>query len=378
MEEIKFLEIPEFLSNNDEDDIHSEMYELIPDEYDKSEGQHLWNFTRPTAHIVSQLRGFDIPNALSLIWPQFSTGEYLDYHAELRNMTRKEAQYAKGYIKFTGESGTSIPKGYKCATESKNDIASKSYQTLEDCVIGDDGTVTVAAQATEPGMDGNAAANTIVINSTGYEGITAITNEMAFIGGINEEDDESLLERIQGYDRTQGDSNTGNPSDYKRWAEEVNGTGEAKVIRSTDTSGLVTIVLFDGNGNPASEELCTTVYNHIISPDDESQRIAPCGASLKVIPPQTLQIVISASVQLNKGSIDSVTTEYVNALKEYISDFVDNGEVLYQRIYGSLGDIEDVYDYSNVVVNGGQTNIILQSGVFPIIDAEHITLTLNE
>lgn len=71
---IQDLDIPEFLQNNDVDDIHQAMLSIIPDTYDKSEGQHIWNFTRPTANVVSQLRGYDLPNSIGLIWPKFCTG----------------------------------------------------------------------------------------------------------------------------------------------------------------------------------------------------------------------------------------------------------------------------------------------------------------
>lgn len=378
IDDLEELEIPDFLSVNDEDDIHDEMMAIIPDEYDKSEGQHLWNFTRPTALIVSQLRGFDLPNALDLIWPRFSSGEYLDLHAQLRGMTRKEAQYATGTITFTGTPDTLIPSGYMCSTESKNDIPSKDYITLEDCTIGDDGTVTVNAQASVAGSDGNTAANTIVINSSAYDDVTGVTNSVSFTGGIDEESDDSLKERISEYDKTQGDSNIGNPSDYKRWAEEVSGTGEASVIRSTDTSGLVTIILTDGNGDPASTSLCTAVYNHIMSPDDDMKRLAPCGASLSVIPPQTLTITVSATVILTTGTITSVTAALIAGLRSYFSECVSDGEILYNRVANILGDISGVYDFSNLKLNNGQSNVKLNAGVFPATDASRITLTLAE
>lgn len=378
VDELNELEIPEFLSVNDEDDIHDEMLAIIPDDYDKSEGGHLWNFTRPTALIVSQLRGFDLPNALNLIWPRFSNGIYLDLHADARGMTRKEAQYATGSITFTGEPDTLIPAGYMCSTESKNDISSKDYVTLEDCTIGEDGTVTVSAQAALAGSDGNTAANTIVINSSAYDDVTGVINDNPFTGGIDEESDDSLIERIRDYDRTQGESNVGNPSDYKRWAESVPGTGSASVIRSTDTSGLVTIVLTDGNGDPASTTLCTAVYNYIMSPDDDMARLAPCGATLSVVPPQTLALTVSATITLKAGTVEGVTAAMVKGMKSYFSECVTDGEVLYQRVGNILGDIEGVYDYSLLYLNSGQANVKLNPGVYPYIDIDQITFTLAE
>lgn len=378
LDELEELEIPDFLSENDEDDIHEEMLNKIPDEYDKSEGQHLYNFTRPTAHVASKIRGFDLPNAINLIWPRFSYDDYLDLHAEPRGIVRKEAKYSTGTITFTGTPDTLIPAGYMCSTESKNNTASKDYITLEDCEIGEDGTVTVAARASVAGSDGNTAANTVVINSTAYDDVTSVTNTVAFTDGFDEESDESLYARIHEYDSTQGESNTGNPSDYKRWAESVPGTGNASVIRSRDTSGIVTIILTDGNGEPASTSLCQSVYNYIMSPDDEAKRIAPCGALLSVIPPQTLNITISAKIKLKSGTVETVASAMVSGMKEYFPDCVSDGEILYQKVGNILGDIDGVYDYSLLYVNGGQSNVSLDTGVFPSIDVSQITFTLSE
>lgn len=372
------MEIPEFLQNYDEDDIQAEMLDIIPDEYDKSEGQHYYNFTRPTALIVSQLRGFDIPEAIKLIWPKFSNGEYLDLHAELRNIKRKEAQYATGEITFTGLADTVIPAEYVISTESRNDVPSQDYYTTEECVIGAGGTAKVKAIAAVAGAAGNAAMGTIVVNTSAYDDITSVTNEFPFTGGIEEEDDESLYERIHEYDTARGDMNTGNPSDYKRWAESVTGTGDAKVIRPTDTSGIVTIVLTDGNGDPASETLCNSVYNYIMSPDDESARLAPCGASLKVISPKTKTLTIAATVELKSGTVQSITTKFIEGLKEYFPEAIANGEVLYHRICNVLGDIEGVYDFTGLTVNSGTANIALETDTFPYVDSSSITLTIAE
>lgn len=375
---MEVMEVPEFLQKSDEDDIQEEILTLIPDEYDKSEGSHYYNFTRPTAHVASMLVGYYIPEAIRLIWPQFSTGEYLDLHAKTRNIFRKAAQYATGKITFTGEEGIIIPAGYIVSTESKNDIISKDYMTLKECVIDDSGSVEVDAIAVTAGKSGNTAANTIIINTSSFEGISSITNTEAFIGGVDEEDDDSLYERVKDYDQTQGDSFIGNPSDYKRWAEEVPGTGTAKVIRPTDTSGIVTIILTDGNGDPATETLCKEVYDHIMSPDDDNLRIAPCGAFLVVIPPTTTTITIRASVELTAGSIDSITTAFAAKVKEYFNEALEHKEILYHRICNILGDIPGVYDISDLYLNDGKENIPLGDGVYPQIDSSNITLTLIE
>lgn len=372
------MKIPEFLQNNDEDDIQDEMLARIPDMYDKSEGNHFYNFTMPTAMVAAQLRGQNMPEAIQLIWPKFSYGEFLDYHAETKYLKRKEAISASGEITITGTPGMVIPAGYIVSTESKNDIPSKDYATKIVCTIGVNGSVTVPAVAVNPGSDGNTAADTIVVNTSSYDDVDGVTNEFPFIGGIDEEDDDSFYARIREYDHNIGTRNTGNPSDYKLWAESVEGTGAANVIRAKDSSALVTIVLTDGNGDPASEELCEKVYNYIMSPEDDLARLAPCGAFLSVIPPETQTLTITGKLELTSGTLESITALFVKNLKEYFQEAIDNKKVLYHRICNVLGDIEGVYDFSNLTVNGSTANIVLDDGVFPYITADDVSFTLVE
>lgn len=373
MQEFK---IPDFLSVNDADAIMKEIFALIPDEYDKSEGQHLYNAVKPTANIVSQIRGFDLPKAISLIWPKYAWDQYLDWHAEVRGMARKAALYASGEITFTGKPGTVIPEGYVVSTETRNNVYSKDYVTIKECTIGEDGSITVEAQARTAGAIGNTAAHTIVVNTTSFDDVTGITNDSAFIGGIDKENDASLYERISEYDKNLGDSYIGNPADYKRWAESVDGTGKATVIRATDDSGLVTIVLLDGNQEPASEELCEKVYNYIMRPDDEYARLAPCNAYLSVVPPETLSIVIMANVELKRTTIEEVSRTLLTQLKAYFLDAISDKEIRYQKVANILGDITGVYDFSRLLINGGQKNVSLAGSIYPLIEAENISLTL--
>ena len=70
-------ETPEFLQD-DEDEVHQRMLELLPDDLDKSEGSHIWDLTRPTAIEVAEFKEFTMNTALQMIFPQFANGEFLD------------------------------------------------------------------------------------------------------------------------------------------------------------------------------------------------------------------------------------------------------------------------------------------------------------
>ena len=47
--EAEEMELPDFLENSSEDEIHEKMLGNLPDDIDKAEGGFPWDFTRPTA-----------------------------------------------------------------------------------------------------------------------------------------------------------------------------------------------------------------------------------------------------------------------------------------------------------------------------------------
>lgn len=48
------LPIPNFLSGANVEEIHQKMLAILPDNMDKSQGQHVYNLTRPTALIAME------------------------------------------------------------------------------------------------------------------------------------------------------------------------------------------------------------------------------------------------------------------------------------------------------------------------------------
>ena len=190
---------------------------------------------------------------------------------------------------------------------------------------------------------------------------------------MDEEDDEAFRERIVESDKNKDASYAGTPADYKRWANEVSGVGSVTVVAAQDTSGTVTLVITDGNGDPANSTLCNAVYNHIMSPNDEDQRLAPINAVLVVQAPSSISITISANIELSGSNIDTVTAAFKEALRDYLHSSIDDGEIRYTKISNILGDTAGVYDYTNLTVNGGTENITLTSKQLPTVG--EITLT---
>lgn len=378
------FETPDFLKDRSTDAYFQQMRSILPDDIDLSEGGHAWNFTRPTALVAAEISEFILPEVIKLIFPEWSYGEFLDAHAKCRGMTRKPATAATGEITITGEADTVIPAGTMFSTASINGAESVDYRTTEAAKIPESGSIKVRVMCTKTGTVGNTTVNTVVLVASRNTGITAVTNESEITGGTESETDASMQDRIVEYDRSQGESYTGSVQDYKRWATSVAGVGDATIIPANDDTGLVTIIVTDSNGQPATEELLTAVYNYIMRPDDPGVRLAPVNANLSVVAPATIAICIQATVELeDDATIESVRADFLARLAAYLPVAIDEGEVKYSGVYAALTATEGVNDHSGLqigIYSGdsvvyGTSNIPITESQLPTVAADDLTLT---
>lgn len=378
------FETPVFLQNHSPEEVHALMKRILPEDLDMSQGGHAYNLTMPTALVIAEVCEFVLPEVIKLIFPESSYGEFVDAHAKCKGMTRRAASAASGSITITGDPKAIVPAGSLFSTAAVNDEPSVDYRTLETVTIPGTGTLSVDVVCTQTGVIGNATENTIVLVSSRITGVSSVTNEEPLTGGTEEEDDASLIARIVEFNKSQGESYVGSVSDYKRWALSVPGVGSATVIPAQDTSGLVTIIVTDANGEPATEQLCTSVYNYIMNPDAPEERLAPVNASLKVSPPATMQISVKATVELADGAtLEAVKTAYMAQLALYLPVALDEGEIKYSRVAAALAAVEGASDYSGLQiglsvggsVEYGTSNIAITSNQLPTIDAEDLILT---
>lgn len=372
------FQIPSIIEEQTVDNIHARMMKTIPDDIDKSEGQFVWDKTRPTAVELSFFSQYIVVEALKAAMPQYSYGEYLDSIAQANGLERKEALYAIGTISVYGNEGTLIPLGSIFSTESGAGIESIDFATTEEATIPADGYVNIPVRCTEPGANGNVSIGTIILKSSDLpSAITGVTNTSATSGGTDEESDDALRERIADAEQSKGVSHVGSKADYKRWAEEVEGVGEALVIPAQDNSGTVTIILTDANGNPASSAMCTSVYNHIMGvKEDQSDRLASVNAALVVVAPVLVTIAVSAVLNLSGNkTLDEVKNAFLTALNKYLTEASDEGEVKYSKICSTLLSVPGVDDYTNVLVNNGTANITIDHDELAVASATDISLT---
>lgn len=370
--------IPDFIAEQNADSIHKRMLNSFPSDIDASEGQFPHDSTYSAALQIAYACEYVLVEALKLAFPGYSSGELLLAHAAANNLFLKEATFSKGTITVSGAAGTVIPRGAVFSTESTATSKTIDFSTLDEAIIPESGTVDIAVQCTEPGANGNVAVGTIVLKASDLpSAITAVSNAEATSGGTDEETEEALRERIADVEQSKGISHVGSVSDYKRWAESVDGVGEALVIPATDDSGTVTIILTDANGDPASSELCKAVYNFIMGvKEDQSDRQVNVNAALVVKAPEGVTISVSAKVYTDGStSLSEVKAYFLENLNAYLLSASDNGTIRYSEVCKLLLNTPGVYDYENVLVNGGTINIPVDKDELAVATASSITLT---
>ncbi len=385
-------ESPDFLQGNSVDEIHQRMLDMLPSDVEKTENSLLWDFTRPPATEKAELVEFHLNETIKLIFPQWAYGTWLDYHAEIRNVARREANPSSGFVTVTATPGTEIPTGFQFATAAKGTAVSASvlFSVTEGGIMGEEGTAVFPVEAVEGGKAGNVAVDTVILMVNPLSGISYVTNEEAISGGTEWEDDESLRERILEAIRG-GISYTGCNSDYLRWAKEVSGVGYVIVdpewadptmpeaFHYTDhygvdrCAGTVRLVIVDENGSPANSQILEDVYQHIMGEGEtDVNRLAPIGAKLTVVAPDSSILNITATLVLEED-LEIVEERILSNLNEYwlaVATEAQTAEsgvsyVYWVQVGAVIAKTQGVVDYQDLTINGSTQNIRVNQAEFP-------------
>lgn len=367
MKNIYEYKAPEFLQGQSAAEIHSRMLASFPGDIDTSEGQFLWDFTMPTAIEKAEMIEFQLNETIKEMFPFYASGHWLDLHGANRGIVRKEAVAAQGEVTITGTAGTVIPAQTSLFTGATGDQAAIEFLTDTAAVIDTTGTVTIPITAAVAGTSGNVAAETILLTGNMIAGVATVTNQESTHGGMEEENDEALRARIIAYDQNQGVSFVGSIADYKRWALEVDGVGSVTVIPPADATGKIQLLLVDSKGDLADSDLCTAVYNHIMSPDQPEQRLAPINALLEVKAPAALYLnIVGTVVKDDSLTVTQVKEIFSGLLREIYPLAAESGVLKYSQVVGLLLQIPGVSDYKDVKINGNMVNIVIGDNQYPV------------
>lgn len=302
----------------------------------------------------------EIKLVLEAAFAQTSWGEYLTARAEEHGVMRQAATHALVVLTVAGRAGSTIPLASLFATAD-----GRNFETVEDAVIGEDGSVDVRAQSQGSGSENNVAAGTITKIPVGIYGVSSVNNAAAAYDGFDEETDAALLERL--LFKVRQPSTSGNVYHYQLWATSVAGVGAVKVLPLWNGNGTVKVLVVDAEMGVPSEDLLQNVRNEIAAN-------APIGATVTVAAPETLTVNVALKVTDGVGNSDGIKQVLNDYFKETVFE-ADN--ISYAHIgktilseYVKTG----VLDYVNLTVNGGTVNIPVADGQLPLIGQ----VTLNE
>ncbi len=181
-------------------------------------------------------------------FPQTAQGQYLDYHAETRALTRLPAAKAAGVLRFSAPSAAVTDYEIEAGSVAMT-TGGVRFETTEKATLQKGETyVDVPARAVEAGANGNAIADAVHIMSVYPVGITQCTNPEAFSGGSGEESDEKLRERVmESYKRL---PNGANAAFYEQEAMSFPNVAAAKAVGRARGIGTVDVYVSTHAGAP--------------------------------------------------------------------------------------------------------------------------------
>lgn len=377
-------ELPQYLTEQTEENIMQRMLERVPSDLDKSEGSFIWDAEAPVAFMLSEAaiwaqellrRGF--ASTVASTDDNFRSDE-LDLRAAEHGVTRREAVAASGTVVFTGEVGKPIPIGTVVATpaDENSGEASLEYETTVAGILDSTGKATVPVRAVVAGKASNVPTGIITIVSTSLNGVTGVTNTVEIKGGADIESDMSLLERFYAKVRNQGTS--GNKAQYMQWAGEIAGVGGARVIPLWKGPGTVGIYVLDTDKRAANTDIISKVQKYIDpTQDGQGEGTAPAGPIITVMPAEEVPMNIDVTLTLaSNASVAEVKNLIQQGVKAYLKQlaFTDS-LVRYTRIAAILLDIPPIIDYAELKVNGtSDKNIEMSTNQVAVLG----TVTVHE
>lgn len=322
------------------------------------EGSYTNDMVSPTAFELWRVL-MTLGELVSAFYVDENSGPYLDDHARLVGLERKEGTRAQAEIRFTGRDGTVVPAGTVFLTPEG------LRYTLDRAVVLDGGQGTGTVTAADVGDVYNAEEGEISRILRNISGLDSwISAEAA--GGTDPETDAALFERID--QRRKDPGTSGNEAHYKEWALECEGVGACKVTGLWAGPGTVRVLIVGYDREPVDEDVVSDCAAYI-------QTKRPVGADVTVVSATGTAIDVSAALTLAAGTeLPAVKASFVSKLDTYLRELAfEEYTVVYARIAALLMSVEGVEDYTALTVNGGTVNITIAETAVPV--PGEVTLT---
>lgn len=293
-------------------------------------------------------------------FPQTATGTYLDRHAEVRGLRRRDAAQAAGVIRFAVNKATAveltIAEGTVCSTP-----AGVEFRTTEAAVLPAGSlSVDVPVCAVKAGVSGNVPAGSIVSMVHAPVGISTCINPERFSGGVDAESDAELRSRVLlSYKRL---PNGANAAYYEAQAMEVEGVAAVVVLPKNRGIGTVDVVIVSENG-VAEDALVQAVQDRL----DARREIC---VDLKVSAPTTVTVDVAVKIAVGDQPFETVRAAVEQAVLDFFNGRLLGRGLLIAQLGNCIFQVKGVENYSLLAP---AADIASGSGELPVLG----TLTIE-
>lgn len=265
-------------------------------------------------------------------FPQTAESDYLDLHAQLRGLSRKQATQSQGVIRFTAQSSETprtIARGTVCLTADM-----VRFETTDDGVIAPgETTVDVPAQALLAGAAGNVSARAITAMAVAPVGVSSCVNPLPFTGGSDPEGDEDLRARV--LDTYWRLPNGANIAFYEQGALSFDEVTAVSVLPRSRGIGTVDVVVATLSGQP-DEELLDLLQDYF-----QSRR--EIAVDVQVLSPTALTVNVSIQVKAREGADQQAVEDDV---EETVRRWFSGERLAQDVLLAQLGNV--IYGCKNV------------------------------
>ncbi|WP_044469649.1 baseplate J/gp47 family protein [Mannheimia massilioguelmaensis] len=271
-------------------------------------------------------------------FPDTADTEFLEKHAGLRGLRRRNATYAAGKgATISGNPDAVIAIGLQIKTED-----GRFYETTESAVISSGGTAVVAVRSLATGAVQNIKIATKGSFMAAPVGVSTDVVLNDVVGATNAESDSSLLERL--LNKIRRPAAGGNKYDYKDWALEVDGVEQAYVYPLRRGLGTVDIAITADNGVPSDD----TVRRAQAYIDDERPVTAK---ESKVVKPDVTKVNFNIQVKISGVALNDIKTAIRNALTDYFNGLIPGDDLIVSQCEAVVSDLIGVVDRRFVAPN---------------------------
>lgn len=314
-----------------------------------------------------------LPAVVSMLFIDESSGRFIDKVAEdYHGLSRHPGTKARCAVTLSGLAGTRLDKGTVFLTSG-----GLRFLLLDAVTIPARGNALGTLEAEHVGAAYNVQAGAVVRMLVNKPGVDSFQTTQA-AGGTDTESDAALFARVD--DARKRPATSGNGWDYRRWAMEVDGVGEVKIVELWDGPGTVGLTVVGSNFRAPEETIVRAVEAHVLEQK-------PVGATPAVFPAEELPVSVSAQVSVLGTTAESVAETLAERLRDLLERMIrqkcqaicytpeDDGcyTLLFNRVLALLLSIDGVDNFSALTLNGGTEDLVIPPDSIPVL--EEVTVT---